>query len=168
MKLQNFSNFSTQKKDDYDIDSLISGFEDLGINEKPKVWFFDYSCFGDGTAHQRNILVIQAITEKDAKKMMMEYFKAGRPSNFSQKLESDKGWENFLEFILEKANPALGMDAIDLLKEIPFPNPSRFKEGINNLVLYWSENQAIDCFYAMNDVEEYLRKKYNIGLKDFS
>jgi hypothetical protein len=167
MKLQNFSNFSPQKKDDYDIDSLISGFEDLGINEKPKVWFFDYSCFGDGT-HQRNILAIQAISEMDAKRMMMEYFKAGRPSNFSQKLGSDKGWENFLEFILEKANPALGMEVIDLVKEIPFPNPSRFKEGINNLVLYWSENQAIDCFHAMNDVEEYLRKKYNIGLEDFS
>ena len=60
------------------------------------------------------------------------------------------------------------MEVIDLVKEIPFPNPSRFKEGINNLVLYWSENQAIDCFHAMNDVEEYLRKKYNIGLEDFS
>jgi len=74
MKLQNFSNFSPDKMDDYDIDSLISGFEDLGISEKPKVWFFDYSCFGDG-AHQRNILAVEAILEIDAKKMMMGFFK---------------------------------------------------------------------------------------------
>jgi len=167
MKLQNFSNFSPDKKDDYDIDSLIVGFEDLGISEKPKVWFFDYSCFGDGT-HQRNILAVQATSEKDAKLMMMRYFKTGTPSNFSKNWRSDVGWEKFLVFILQKAESTLGLEVIDLLKEIPFPNPSRFKEGTDNFVLYWSENAAIDCFYAMNDVEEYLRKKYNIGLEDLA
>ena len=166
MKVQNFSNFSPDKMDDYDIDSLISGFEDLGISEKPKVWFFDYSCFGDG-AHQRNILAVEAILEIDAKKMMMGFFKTGTPSNFSKNWGNDVGWENFLEFILEKAELTLGLEAIDLLKEIEFSNPSRFK-GEKTYVyhLYWSENSVIDCFDSMNDVDEDLRKKYNIGLGD--
>jgi hypothetical protein len=71
MALKNFLDFFLTENSEEEINSLISGFEDLGINEKPKVWFFSADSRADGFIEE--LLVVEATTEIEAIKMVLKH-----------------------------------------------------------------------------------------------
>ena len=140
MALKKFFEFLISETEE-DHESLISGFEDLGINEKPKVWFFildwyDHNYTGDidnEIPDYSYLIVIEANSQKKAMDFLSEYSQ----SEFKEEILNRENWNQFLkEFnqtALEEAHP-IGCKLL-LLKEILHPYSSKFQPGFELFAL---------------------------------
>ena len=162
MALKKFFEFSISETEE-DPESLISGFEDLGINEKPKVWFFildwyDHNFTGDidnEIPDYSYLIVIEANSQKEAMDFLSEYSQ----SEFKEEILNRENWNQFLkEFnqtALEEAHP-IGCK-LHLLKEIFHLYSSKFQPGFELFALEKGNNKILN---------QELIQKYGVGTED--
>jgi len=164
MKVQNFSNFSPDKMDDYDIDSLISGFEDLGISEKPKVWFFILDVYEHIYSYNIDneipdysyLIVIEASSEKEAMDFLSEYSQ----SEFKEEIINRENWNQFIEEFNRTSSDELYPVRFKLYlrKEIFHPYSSKFKSGFELFSIEKGPHNKI--------LNQELIQKYGVGTND--
>ena len=162
MALKKFFEFSISESEE-DLESLISGFEDLGISEKPKVWFFILDVYEH--IYSNNIdneipdysylIVIEANSQKKAMDFLSEYGQ----SEFKEEILNRENWNQFLkEFnqtALEEAHP-IGCKLL-LLKEILHPYSSKFQPGFELFSIEMGHNKILN---------QELIQKYGVGTDD--
>lgn len=162
MALKKFFEFLISETED-DPESLISGFEDLGISEKPKVWFFildwyDHIYSGDidnEIPDYSYLIVIEASSEKKAMDFLSEYSQ----SEFNEEILNRENWNQFIkEFdrtAWEEAYP-IGCK-LHLLKEIFHPYPFKFQPGFELFSIEMGHNKILN---------QELIQKYGVGTDD--
>jgi len=149
MALKKFFEFSISESEE-DLESLISGFEDLGISEKPKVWFFildwyktkypeNYGDFLDSMDPNSSwLIVVEAYSEKKAMDILSEYSR----EHYGEGIPNQEDWDQFckeFEETVEQEND-IKLDpsvcTLRLYKEFLLPAPYKSKEGLEKFKIY--------------------------------
>ena len=169
MALKNFLDFFLTENSEEEINSLISGFEDLGINEKPKVWFLSTEGYGDG--YIKELLGVEASTEIQAMKILLDKYSIDYEEDDKGNIINDMGdiIENFDDerFSYLYQNYFEGVNvSINFVKEIDHPYPNRFKPEVIEYEIYRQYDGISDAFKSINKTNAELKRKYGIGLED--
>lgn len=163
MALKKFFGFLISEKEK-DLESLISGFEDLGINEKPKVWFFildwyDHIYSGDinnEIPDYSYLIVVEASSEKEAMDFLNEYSQ----SEFNEEILNKDNWKQFIKEFNGNASEEVypRVCKLHLLKEIFHPNSFKFQPGFQLFYIEKGQHNKI--------LNQELIQKYGVGTND--
>lgn len=170
MTLKNFSNFFLTENSEEEINSLVSGFEDLGINDPPQVWFFSVDSRGDGFIEE--LVVVEATTEIEAIKMILDNSSVDYEEEEDGSISTEDG--DPIEDLedLAKALEDCYSDAnysFSDIKQITHPFPSRYQPGLTEYPIFRQYHGGLcHAFKEINDTNAELKRKYGIGLEDLS
>ena len=168
MTLKNFSNFFLTENSEEEINSLISGFEDLGINDPPQVWFFSADSRADGFIEE--LVVVEATTEIEAIKMVLDNclvnYKEKKDGSISTEdgdpIEDLKDLTKALEDCYSNVNYSFSD-----IKQITHPFPSRYQPGVTEYPIFRQYHGGVnDVFKEINNTNAELKRKYGIGLEN--
>jgi hypothetical protein len=162
MALKKFFEFLISESED-DPESLISGFEDLGINEKPKVWFFILDVYEHIYSNDIDneipdysyLIVIEASSEKEAMDFLSEYSQ----SEFKEEILNRENWDQFIEEFNRTSSEELYPVEFKLYlkKEIFHPNSLKFQPGFELFSISMGHNKILN---------QELMQKYGVGTDD--
>ena len=170
MALKNFLDFFLTENSEEEINSIISGFEDLGINDPPQVWFFSVDSQADGFIEE--LLVVEATTEIEAIKMVLNNSSVDYEEEEDGSISTEDG--DPIEDLedLAKALEDCYSDAnysFSDIKQITHPFPSRYQPGLTEYPIFRQYHGGLcHVFKEINDTNAKLKRKYGIGLEDLS
>jgi|694.fasta_scaffold76391_3 hypothetical protein len=168
MALKNFLDFFLTENSEEEINSLISGFEDLGINEKPKVWFFSADSRADGFIEE--LLVVEATTEIEAIKMVLKHSLINYEEEEDGSISTEDG-----DPIKDLEDLATACEdyysdvnySFSFIDQITHPFPSRYQPGTTEYSIYRQYHEGLsNAFKEINKTNAELKRKYGIGLED--
>jgi len=167
MTLKNFSNFFLTENSEEEINSLISGFEDLGINDPPQVWFFSADSRADGFIEE--LVVVEATTEIEAIKMVLDNSSVDYEEEEDGSISTEDGPIKDLED-LTTALEDYYSDAnysFSNIEQITHPFPSRYQPGVTEYPIFRQYHGGVnDVFKEINNTNAELKRKYGIGLEN--
>lgn len=159
----------TYLKESDEIEDLISGFEDLGINEKPRVWFIDWESDVDGRS--RNLWIVEGYNRPEVILKIAEvlHLKDGL----------DQGdWENFLNLVKEDKHGIWG-ELVELVQESNYLGGQETLLGVNvmnhlkpsaihleprSLTLYGEYNSSPENARLVREADRNLKSWFGLGL----
>ena len=168
MALKNFSNFFLTENSEEEINSLVSGFEDLGINDPPQVWFFSCDSRADGFIEE--LLVVEATTEIEAIKMVLDNSSVDYEEEEDGSISTEDGYP-----IKDLQGLALACEdyysdinySLSFIDRITHPFPSRYQPGLTEYSIYRQYHEGLsNAFKEINKTNAELKRKYGIGLED--
>ena len=168
MALKNFLDFFLTENSEEEINSIISGFEDLGINDPPQVWFFSVDSKADGFIEE--LLVVEATTEIEAIKMVLNNSSVDYEEEEDGSISTEDG--DPIEDLedLTKALEDCYSDAnysFSFIDRITHPFPSRYQPGLTEYSIYRQYHEGLsNAFNEINKTNAELKRKYGIGLED--
>jgi len=174
MALKNFSNFFLTENSEEEINSLISGFEDLGLNDPPQVWFFSVDSKADG--FMEDLVVVEATTEIEAIKMVLDHHSVDYEEEEDGSISTEDGdpiedledLTTALEDCYSDRNPHADFSFSDI-KQITHPFPSRYQPGLTEYPIFREYHGGLcHVFKEINDTNAKLKRKYGIGLENLS
>jgi len=168
MSLKNFLDFFLTENSEEEINSIISGFEDLGINDPPEVWFFSCDSRADGFIEE--LLVVEATTEIKAIKMVLNHFGIDYEEEEDGSISTEDGdpIEDLKDLTkaLEDCYSNVNYSFSDI-KQITHPFPSRYEPGVTEYPIFREHNDGLhSVFKEINDTNAELKIKYGIGLEN--
>lgn len=159
----------TSLKENDEIEDMISGFEDLGINEKPKVWFIDWESNEDGNC--RYLWIVEGYTRPEV------ILKIAETLNLEDGLDQED-WENFLNLVKEDENGIWG-ELVELVQESNYrggeetlwgvnvmdhPKPSAIHLEPRSLTLYGEYNSSPENARLVREADRNLKSWFGLGL----
>lgn len=168
MALKNFLDFFLTENSEEEINSTISGFEDLGINDPPQVWFFSCDSRADGFIEE--LLVVEATTEIKAIKMVLNHFGI----DYEEEEDGSISTEYF-DSIKDLQDLATACEdyysdvnySFSFIDRITHPFPSRYQPGLTEYSIYRQYHEGLsNAFNEINKTNAELKRKYGIGLED--
>lgn len=159
----------TYLKENDEYEDLISGFEDLGINEKPKVWFIDWESRVDGCG--RSLWCVEGYTRPEVILKIAE--------TLSVKDGVDReDWKNFLNLVEEDEDGIWG-ELVQIVQESNYreeeetllsvhvmdhPKPSALELEPRSLTLYNDFNSFTKNAELVLEADRNLKSWYGINL----
>jgi len=159
----------TSLKENDEIEVMISGFEDLGINEKPKVWFIDWESNVDGRC--RNLWIVEGYTRPKVISKIAEVL--GLEDGLDQ-----EDWENFLNLVKEDKHGIWG-ELVQSVQESNYredeenllgvhvmdhPKPSAIHLEPRSLTLYGDYNSSSENARLVREADQNLKSWFGLSL----
>ena len=156
-------------KENDEVEDLISGFEDLGINEKPKVWFIDWESNEDGNC--RNLWIVEGYNRPEV------ILKIAEGLHLEDSLDQED-WENFLNLVKEDKHGIWG-ELVELVQESNYhggeetlwgvnvmnhPKPSAIHLEPRYFTLYGDYNSSSENARLVREADQNLKSWFGLGL----
>lgn len=151
------------------IDDIISGFEDLGINKKPKVWFIDWESRVDGCG--RSLLCVEGYTRPEV------ILKIAETLSVEDGVDQED-WKNFLNLVEEDEDGIWG-ELVQIVQESNYreeeetllsvhvmdhPKPSALELEPRSLTLYNDFNSFTKNAELVLEADRNLKSWFGLGL----
>ena len=151
------------------LDDIISGFEDLGINKNPRVWFIDWESNSDGCS--RSLWCVEGYTRPEV------ILKIAETLSVEDGVDQED-WENFLNLVEEDEDGIWG-ELVQLVQESNYreeeeklisvnvmyhPKPSSLDLEPRSLTLYNDFNSFTKNAELVQEADKNLKSWYGINL----